>query len=72
MAKTAKYKQVVDWVKNRIETGELRDGDKLETEQEIGKRFGISRQTVRHGLEQLEREELLEKIQGSGSYVRTW
>ena len=53
MAKTAKYKQVVDWVKNRIETGELRDGDKLETEQEIGKRFGISRQTVRHGLEQL-------------------
>ena len=72
MAKTAKYKQVVDWVKNRIETGELRNGDKLETEQEIGKRFGISRQTVRHGLEQLEREELLEKIQGSGSYVRTW
>lgn len=72
MAKTAKYQQVIDWIKNRIENGELRDGDRLETEQEIGEKFGISRQTVRHGLSLLEKEELLEKIQGSGSYVRTW
>lgn len=72
MSKAAKYQRVVDWIKERIENGELRDGDRLETEQEIGRMFGVSRQTVRRGLEVLEKEELLEKIQGSGSYVRTW
>ena len=48
MAKTSKYLQVIEWVKNRIEAGELSAGDKLESENELSTMFHISRQTARH------------------------
>ena len=70
MAKTSKYLQVIEWVKNRIETGELSAGDKLESENELSTMFHISRQTARHGLDILVEEGLLERVQGSGTYVR--
>lgn len=68
--KTAKYQQVVDWINTRIASGNLKYGDRLETEQEISRRFGLSRQTVRHALGLLEQGGTLERIQGSGSYVK--
>ncbi|MDO5345787.1 MAG: GntR family transcriptional regulator [Lachnospiraceae bacterium] len=68
--KTAKYQQVIDWVNAGIASGNLKSGDRLETEQEISRRFGLSRQTVRHALSILEQDGTLERIQGSGSYVK--
>ena len=65
----AKYQQVVEWIRQCLDTGKLQTGDKLESENEIGLRFGISRQTVRHALSILEREGIIESRQGSGNYV---
>lgn len=65
----AKYRLVIQWIKNRIEDGELRDGDRLESENVLSARFGISRQTVRHALAILEQEGLVQGRQGSGNYV---
>lgn len=66
----AKYQKVVQWIKEKIERNELKDGDRLESEHMLSSRFGISRQTVRHALLVLEKEGLVEGRQGSGNYVR--
>lgn len=70
MAKVSKYQQVIEWVKKRISSGELSGGDKLESENELSSLFGISRQTIRHALELLVQEGILERVQGSGTYVK--
>ena len=70
MSGTSKYQQVADWVRGRLKEGTLRPGDRLETETEIAQRFSYSRQTVRQALAKLEQEGVIEKIQGSGSYIR--
>ncbi|MDO4522539.1 MAG: GntR family transcriptional regulator [Eubacteriales bacterium] len=70
MARVPKYEKVTEWILGRIQSGELKDGMRLEPEQEISKLFGISRQTVRQALEVVEREGYLERRQGSGTYVR--
>ncbi len=69
MEKQAKYRQVSDWIKSRIENGELKPGEKLLSENELGERFQLSRQTVRHALGLLETEGLLVRRRGSGTYV---
>lgn len=66
----SKYYLVIEWIHKRINNGELSAGDKLESENEISTVFGISRQTVRHALAVLEREGILTKVQGSGTYVK--
>lgn len=70
MGNTAKYQQVTEWINSRILSGELSDGDKIESENEISTLFGISRQTVRHALRLLIQEGILEAHQGSGTYVK--
>lgn len=70
MGRMSKYQQVIEWVQRRLRTGELKTGDRLETEAEIAQRFSFSRQTVRQALTNLEQEGIIEKIQGSGSYIR--
>lgn len=66
----AKYQKVAQWIKKRIEQNELKNGDRLESEHELSRRFGISRQTVRHAIDILEKEGLIEGRQGSGNYVK--
>lgn len=71
MARTvAKYQLVVEWIQQNIRQGNLAAGDRLESENEIGVRFGISRQTVRHALSILEMDGIIESRQGSGNYVK--
>lgn len=70
MKEMAKYRQVTEWIQNRLASGELVSGDKLESENEISAFFGISRQTVRHALKLLVQEGILESRQGSGTYIR--
>ncbi len=64
-----KYREIIDWVKRNIDDGTFRSGDRLPSEAEIGKRFGLSRQTVRHATGELERERLVTRIRGSGTYI---
>ena len=52
----AKYKEICQWVKKHLENGELKPGDRIESEHKLCSRFGVSRQTVRHAIAVLEEE----------------
>lgn len=70
MGELSKYQQVIEWVRKRMQNGELSAGDRLESENELSAFFGISRQTIRHALELLVQEGVLERRQGSGTYIK--
>lgn len=70
MKEKAKYIQLFERLKENIEQGVYQDGQRLSGENEMALEFGISRQTVRQALSVLEREGLIERRQGSGTYVR--
>lgn len=64
-----KYRYLCDCLKDRIRILISKGIDRLPTEQEIGEEYRVSRQTVRAALALLEQEGLIEKRQGSGSYI---
>ena len=64
-----KYMEIVNWVKQQISAGSLMLNSKLPTEKEMIAQFGVSRQSVRRAVQQLEAEGVLQTVQGSGTYV---
>ena len=66
-----KYTHLAAWLKEQIKSGTYKDGDRIPTEIELAAQFGVSRDTVRKAISVLEKESLLRKIKGSGTYVRT-
>lgn len=65
-----KYIKVANFIKGKIQANELKDGEKLYSENQLSSMFSMSRQTVRRGVDILEQEGLVERIQGSGTYIR--
>jgi GntR family transcriptional regulator len=63
------YKQLYQVILKAIEDGTFRPGDKIPSEEELQKQFGISRVTVRNGLQLLVDDEFLLKIHGKGTFV---
>lgn len=63
------YYQLVEHLRTRIRSGELKPGERLPSEVELGKRAGISRMTVRQALIYLAREGVLEIKPGVGTFV---
>lgn len=53
----------------KINRGELQPGDKLSSETEIARQLGVSRNSVREALQSLERDGLIEKHHGVGTFV---
>ncbi|MHC4799048.1 MAG: LacI family DNA-binding transcriptional regulator, partial [Planctomycetota bacterium] len=64
-----KYRQIYEYIRDAIVSGQYGEGDKLPTQMELASRFNVSRLTVIHALRELEREGVLERRQGSGCYV---
>lgn len=64
-----KYRQLLQLLRSQILSGTLAPGDRLPTEEELSRRYGLSRGTVRKAVEQLGAEGLVRTEQGSGSYV---
>ena len=64
------YRQIADALREKITAGELKPGDALPTESSLQETFSVSRVTVRQALKLLTEEQIIESIQGSGSYVR--
>lgn len=69
MSYQKKYLQLYSYITDAISVGTYSVGDKLPTELELASIYGVSRQTVRQTLDKLERDGLIIKIQGSGSYI---
>ncbi len=63
-----KYLQIADILRNRILTQMLL-GDRLPPEVSLSADFGVSRETIRQALEPLEREGLISRTRGRGSFV---
>lgn len=60
------HEQVADELRQRIVTGELAVGERLAPEEELTRRFGIARTTLREALRVLESQGLLEIRRGRG------
>ena len=63
------YEQVVDQIEKNIHEGNLRAGDKLPPERELGQQFGVSRTVVREAIKALRQKGLVEIRPGKGTYV---
>ena len=63
------YVQIAESLLDRIESGELRPGDRLPAERELSQMLEVNRMTVRRALQVLELQGLLIRRQGDGTYV---
>jgi GntR family transcriptional repressor for pyruvate dehydrogenase complex len=61
--------QVVSYVRDLIERGELRPGDRLPAERDLALHIGVSRPTVRAGLRALAAMGVVQSRHGSGTYI---
>ncbi|MFC4098592.1 GntR family transcriptional regulator [Paenibacillus xanthanilyticus] len=64
-----KYRQLKEQIISWIAAGQFRPHDKLPSEHEIAAQSGMSRQTVRQSLGDLEAEGWLYRVQGKGTFV---
>ena len=61
--------RVVDGVTDRIQGGLLKPGDRVPSEPELVKEFGVSRTVVREAMSRLQASGLVETRQGVGTFV---
>ncbi len=66
---TPLYLQLAEIIRAQIREGAIATGDALPSERELSESVGISRVTVRKGIETLLREGLLSRKHGSGTYI---
>lgn len=62
--------RIVDLIEEQIYSGKLKPGEKTPSEHELTDLFNASRCQVRHALSLLEKNDLIVRRQGSGTYVR--
>ena len=68
-ASASAYQQVADQIRQLVETGVLKPGERLPTERELSENLGLARGTINRAYEILERDSIIKVIPGSGSYV---
>lgn len=68
-ATTPIYRQITDWMKNAIQTGQLPAGTKLPSTRVFADELGISRNTVLQVFETLSEEGLLSSRVGAGTFI---
>ena len=61
--------RVLNYITDNIRTGHWAAGSKIETEDTISEKLGVSRIAVRQAIEKLSTLAVLTKVQGSGTYV---
>jgi GntR family transcriptional regulator len=63
------YQRIQSTIRERIEKGELKAGDAVDSERELARLHKVSLMTARHALAGLQREGLVERRRGSGTFV---
>ncbi|RJQ67966.1 MAG: GntR family transcriptional regulator [Desulfobacteraceae bacterium] len=64
------YRQLADWLMQRIRTGEYLPGSRIPSEHHLAQTHRLGRPTIRQALELLVRKGVLVRRRGSGTYVR--
>ena len=64
------YMQTAEMLIREVSSGRLIDGEKLPPEREVASDLGIAVGTLRKALDDLEAKGFLERVHGSGNYVR--
>ncbi|MVX65115.1 UTRA domain-containing protein [Clostridium chromiireducens] len=65
---TPLYIQLMNILIDQIEN-HMKENDKLDSEREICKKYGLSRTTVREALDELEKNKYIYKVQGKGNFI---
>lgn len=63
------FQRIKDHIVSKIRAGDWREGDTIPTEEALGNEFSVSRMTVNRALRELASEQILVRIQGSGTFV---
>jgi GntR family transcriptional regulator len=63
------YQRIQNTIRDRIEGGELKPGDAVDSERELARLHRVSLMTARHALAGLEREGIVERRRGAGTFV---
>lgn len=65
------YQQIASDISKRIAQHEWYIDEKLPSEMELAKTYGVSRVTLRQAMAQLEKDGIIEKFQGKGAFVKS-
>src|SRR5204862_4265508 len=64
-----RYHRIAEVLRERIHEGQLRPGARLDNQRRLAKSFGVTLMTLRQALELLEREHLISRRHGLGTFV---
>jgi GntR family transcriptional regulator len=64
-----RYHRIAEALRERIRGGELRPGARLDNQRRLARTFGVTLMTLRQALELLEREKLITRRHGLGTFV---
>lgn len=68
--KTRSYEQIVMQIEEMIREGHFQIGDRIPSERALAEQFQVSRVVVRESIRHLEARNIVEVLQGSGTYIR--
>ena len=63
------YQKIQGSIRDRIDAGDLKPGDSVASERELARLHSVSLMTARHALAGLEREGVVERRRGAGTFV---
>ncbi|MGE5622290.1 MAG: histidine utilization repressor [Bacillota bacterium] len=63
------FQHIKNYLLAEIQAGHWKEGDAIPSEQALAKQFGVSRMTVNRAVRELTDEQILSRVQGSGTYV---
>src|SRR5438309_7208276 len=63
------YQKIQGSIRERIDAGDLKPGDAVASERELARLHRVSLMTARHALAGLEREGIVERRRGAGTFV---
>jgi len=67
---TPLYQQILKELKAQLKAGKYRPGQRMPSEAELMRAYGVSRMTVRLAIDGLEKQGYVTKVQGRGTFVR--
>ena len=70
-AQLPRYLQIAEMILRDVAAGRRVDGERLPPEREMAAQFSVSVGTLRKALAELEAQGILERVQGSGNYIRS-